>query len=115
MFYLESVLNLRRIFVFPVIKCIFWQFRIKFFVYLFKLKGLLSHANHWVLGRYQHSCPARRVRTSAVSVGKAVCRVPGPRGVWWDWPSTKVTTSLPCLPESPKGGESGVAAAVIRN
>ena len=77
MLYFESVLNLRRIFVFPVIKCIFWQIRIKFFVYLFKLKGLLSHANHWVLGRYQHSCPARRVRTSAVSVAKAVCRVPG--------------------------------------
>lgn len=41
--------------------------------------------------------------------------VPGPRGVWWGWPSTKVTTTLPCLPESPKGGESGVAVAVMRS
>ena len=48
-----------------------------------------------------------------MSVAKAVCRGPGPRGVWWGWPSTKVTTTLPCLPESPKGGESGVATAVI--
>ena len=24
------------------------------------------------------------------------------RGVWWGWPSTKVTTPLPCLPGSPK-------------
>ena len=29
----------------------------------------------------EHSCPVRRVRMSAVSVAKAVCRVPGPRGV----------------------------------
>ena len=38
----------------------------------------------------EHSCPVRRVRMSAVSVAKAVCRVPGPRGVWWGWPSTEV-------------------------
>ena len=38
----------------------------------------------------EHSCPDRRVRMSAVSVTKAVCRVPGPRGVWWGWPSTEV-------------------------
>jgi len=63
----------------------------------------------------EHLCPVRRVRMSAVSVAKAVCRVSGPRGVWWGRPSTEVTTSLPCLPESPKGGESGVAVAVIRN
>ena len=38
----------------------------------------------------EHSCPVRRVRMSAVSVAKAVCRVPGPRGVWWGRPSTRV-------------------------
>ena len=36
---------------------------------------------------------------------------------FWDGerPSTKVTTSLSCLPESPKGGERGVAVAVMRS
>ena len=48
-----------------------------------------------------------------VSFTKGKGSVPGPRGVWWGWPSTKVTTTLPCLPESPKGGVSGVAVTVI--
>ena len=38
----------------------------------------------------EQPCPACRVRMSAVSVAKAVCRVPGPRGVWWGRPSTEV-------------------------
>ena len=38
-----------------------------------------------------------------------------PAGSVVDWPSTKVTTSLPSLPKSPREGESGVSVAVMRN
>ncbi|MBP5388678.1 MAG: hypothetical protein J6Y97_15035 [Prevotella sp.] len=67
-----------------------------------------------VTGRADLPCPScedeRGVlhqRGKGVSLGRGECG--------GDWPSTKVTTSLPCLPESPKGGESGVAVAVMRS
>ena len=50
----------------------------------------------------EQTCPARRVRMSAVSVAKAVCRVPGPWGVWWGRPSTEVRPLSLAFP-SPRG------------
>ncbi len=38
----------------------------------------------------EQTCPARRVRMSAVSFTKGKGSVPGPRGVWWGWPYTEV-------------------------
>ena len=50
----------------------------------------------------EQTCPVRRVRMSAVSVAKAVCRVPGPRGVWWGRSSTEVRPLSLAFP-SPRG------------
>ena len=42
-----------------------------------------NHVHLKELGRVAETRPVRLVRICAVSVAKAVCRVPSPRGVWW--------------------------------
>ena len=63
----------------------------------------------------EHSCPARRERMSAVSFTKGERECPWPAGSVVGLALHRGSTSLPCLPESPKGGESGVAVAVMRS